>query len=521
METEFDFDGLFVFEMANNHQGRLDHGLNIVREMGRIAKEKEIKAALKLQFRNLDTLIHPDHVKSTANKQIPRFLSTRLSRDEFAQLVRETRAQGMLTMASPFDEESVDFIEELDLDAIKVASCSAKDWPLLERIAEACKPVIFSTGGLLTSDIDKLVSFFDHKGVRYAIMHCVGLYPIPNDKFHLNQIEALARRYPNRVIGWSTHERPSDFEPVQLAFAKGARMFERHVGIETDDIKLNAYSSTPDQVLKWIDAYRRAKTLCGSLSRPLPSKEETDSLLALERGVYCREAVDSDETIPREKVFFALPRSEGQLASGQWKEGIVARRRIGERMPIGVDDVALPADPPNRHIKSAVHEVKALLNEAGVHLSSEFSVEYSHHYGMENFRKTGCVLIDCINREYCKKIIVQLPGQNHPLHYHKRKEETFQVLHGILHIEIDGHHRVLSPGETVLVLPGVWHRFWTETGCVAEEVSTTHFLDDSIYQDKKINKLAREDRKTVVDHWGRFQLSAGARREKPDSEEPA
>jgi N-acetylneuraminate synthase len=94
---------------------------------------------------------------------------------------------------------------------------------------------------------------------------------------------------------------------------------------------------------------------------------------------------------------------------------------------------------------------------------------------------------------------------------HKRKEETFLVLWGSLHIEVEGRHKVLQPGDTLLVLPGVWHRFWTDTGCVFEELSTTHWPNDSVYRDPAINKLTTEQRKTSVDHWGRFQIDAQLR----------
>ena len=76
-----------------------------------------------------------------------------------------------------FDEESVDIIKEMNFDIIKVASCSAKDWPLIEKIADTNLPIIFSTGGLDINNIDDLVSFFTHK-FDFAIMHCV-CYPIP------------------------------------------------------------------------------------------------------------------------------------------------------------------------------------------------------------------------------------------------------------------------------------------------------------------------------------------------------
>ena len=110
--------------------------------------------------------------------------------------------------------------------------------------------------------------------------------------------------------------------------------------------------------------------------------------------------------------------------------------------------------------------------------------------------------------KYAKKIIIQLPGQKHPKHYHERKEETFQVLHGTLHSDLNGTHKILYPGDTLLVQPGVWHSFWTDDGCIFEEVSTTHFDDDSFYKDKKINNMNREDWKTFVNQWGRFEIPA-------------
>ena len=102
-------------------------------------------------------------------------------------------------------------------------------------------------------------------------MHCVSIYPSPVDILQLNQIDFFKSRYPDFPIGWSTHEPPDSVGPVQIAVAKGAELFERHVGIETDTIKLNAYSSTPDQVDNWLAALNDAKVMCGLGLRP-PSR---------------------------------------------------------------------------------------------------------------------------------------------------------------------------------------------------------------------------------------------------------
>ena len=502
----FDFTDLFVLDLANNHQGSVEHGKAIIAACADAVDKAGVRAAIKFQFRDLDSFVHPAHRQASTNKQVSRFLSTRLSWSDFEGLLAAVRARGLLAMCTPFDEPSVDQIVRMGFDVIKVASCSAKDWPLLERIAGADKPVIVSTGGLTQEEVDDVVSFMDHRGCDFALMHCVSIYPTPDEFCNLNNIAGFRDRYPGRVIGWSTHENPADMVPVGLAAALGAQMFERHVGVATEAIALNAYSANPAQLAEWFAAWRKAKQLLGSASRPPPQAVEKRSIDDLKRGIFAKAPIKAGAELKADQVYFAFPYSTGALTSGEWRQGIVATRDIVVDAPIDADAVHVPADPDAKVLKDAVHEVKALLNIAKVPLTTEFTVEYSHHYGVRNFRKVGAVLINVINREYCKKVLVQLPGQTHPLHFHKRKEETFLVLWGRLYIEVDGRRKVLERGDTLLVVPGVWHRFWTESGCVFEEISSTHFADDSVYRDDAINTLSSAQRKTIVDHWGRFQI---------------
>ena len=408
-------------------------------------------------------------------------------------------------MCTPFDEESVSLILKMDIDIIKIASCSAKDWPLLEKIALTGKPIVCSTAGLNIKDIDNIVSFFDHRGVNYAIMHCVAIYPTPSEKLQLNQIEILNNRYPHITIGFSTHESPENFNAIKIAYAKGARIFERHVGVETDEIKLNAYSSTPEQIKKWINAYNEAVALCGTENRPPVNRKEEESLKSLMRGIFIKNNIKKGAKIKRSDVFFAMPIQEGQLSSGEWNKDLVADKDYKKYEPI-------PAELSKKEITrkeliyQAIHEIKGMLNEARIIVGNEFNVELSHHYGMERFREIGATIIDCINRDYCKKLIILLRGQKHPYHYHQKKEETFQVLSGEMEVELEGKLKYMYPGDTILVQPGVWHKFKSSGGVIFEEVSTTHFTDDSFYEDKTINRMPLEQKKTKLINWGRHQF---------------
>jgi N-acetylneuraminate synthase len=152
-------------------------------------------------------------------------------------------------------------------------------------------------------------------------------------------------------------------------------------------------------------------------------------------------------------------------------------------------------------MREAIHDAKGMLNEAGIAVGSQFEVELSHHHGPQQFRRFGAVIINLLNREYCKKLIVVLPGQHHPGHFHKVKEETFHVLHGELDLHLEGKVRHLSAGDMQLIERGQIHEFRSEGGCIIEEISTTHVAKDSHYADRRIASRDPMARKTVVEAW--------------------
>ena len=493
------FDDLFIFEMANSHQGSVEHGKDIIHEMGKIARKYNIKAAVKLQYRNLDTFIHPDYKGRKDVNHIPRFESTRLTYDQFTELVEAIRSEGMIAMSTPFDEDGVDWCMDQGLDIIKVVSCSSLDWPLLEKIAATHKPVIISVGGKTISDIDKLYNYFTHKRCDFAFMHCIAEYPAPIERLQLDFIDKLRRRYPDNVIGYSGHEDPDDNVIPMMAIAKGAKILERHVGLPTETISLNAYSMNPDQADTWVKSALEAKEICKMKKETerYISQAEIDSLNSLMRGVYLKHDVKKGDVLNREDVFFAMPNHDKQMTSGEFFEGVVAGKdykaneELHETKPVTDTNLA----------RSVIHDVKGMLYEANIYLGDTFEAELSHHYGMKHFRQFGAMIISIVNREYCKKLIAVLPGQQHPDHMHKVKEETFQLLYGDLEVVVDGEEREMKPGDIQTVLRGQKHSFSSRTGAVFEEISTTHVKNDSYYDDPVIAGKDLMERKTKVYKW--------------------
>ena len=495
------YDDLFIFEMANSHQGSVEHGIDIIRAMGKIARKHNIKAAVKLQYRDLDTFIHPDFKDRTDVKHIPRFMSTRLTFDQFSELVNAVRAEGMLTMSTPFDETGVEWCMDQGLDIIKIASCSSADWPLLAKASKAKRPLIISTGGKTIEDIDKLYNFFTHRGCDFAFMHCIAQYPAPPESLQLDFIDKMKRRYRDITIGYSGHEDPDNNIVGMMAVAKGVRILERHVGLPTETIKLNAYSMNPEQADKWVEDIKIAKSMCvlQREGQKYVSQEELDSLRSLMRGVYAKQDIAEGEPLTTENVFFAMPCGEKQMTSGEFKDGKLTASRAYK---VNEEILEHPKITGVGIVRGAVHDAKGMLYEAGIALGDNFEVEISHHYGIPHFRQYGAIIINIINREYCKKYIIVLPGQKHPFHAHKVKEETFQVLYGDLDVQLeDGEEKHLHPGDMQTVLRGVMHAFSSKTGAIFEEVSTQHMKSDSYYKDPEIASLDPMERKTYLKKW--------------------
>ena len=252
------FEELFVLEIANNHLGRLERALKIVGTFAQVVRFNNVRAAIKLQFRDVDTFVHKDYLQRTDVRYIKKTLDTRILDDDFAALVKAIRQASCIPMATPFDEKSVDLCCALGIPIIKIASSDLNDWFLLEKIAKTKKPVIVSTGGSSLKDLDDLVTFFQNRNIPLAINHCVSLYPSEDRELELNQIDFLRVRYPSHTIGFSTHEHADWRSSMLIAYAKGARTFERHIDIDADGKPVSPYCSLPEQADTWFKAFQKA-----------------------------------------------------------------------------------------------------------------------------------------------------------------------------------------------------------------------------------------------------------------------
>ena len=338
------FEELFVLEMANNHLGRLDRGLKIVNTFSQVVRFNNIRAAIKLQFRDVDSFIHKDFLHRTDIRYIKKTLDTRMTDDDFATLVKAIRKASCMPIATPFDEKSVDLCCALGIPILKIASSDLNDWMLLEKIAKTKKPVIVSTGGSSLKDLDDLVTFFQNRNIPMAINHCVSIYPSEDREVEMNQIDYLRSRYPSHTIGFSTHECSDWHSSMLIAYAKGARTFERHIDIDADGVAVSPYCSKPEQADAWFKAFHKAKEMCGApgTQKRMPPVKEVQYLDSLVRGVYLREDLPEGHVLSDEDVYLAVPLLQGQISCRELMRGEVLLHAVRRDDPILIDDIESP-----------------------------------------------------------------------------------------------------------------------------------------------------------------------------------
>lgn len=240
--------------------------------------------------------------------------------------------------------------------------------------------------------------------------------------------------------------------------------------------------------------------MCGTANRRMKfGQDEVRSLSELARGCYARKPIGKGEMLTKDHVILAIPTFDGQLTAGNLSKytEYYAKKDIAASQPVLMIDLDVVDN--REKIYAIVQRVKKVARDANISIPGMLDLEISHHYGVDQFSKYGCTMISVINREYCKKLIILVPGQKHPEQYHQKKEESFQVLHGDVLISIDGVERLTKAGDIVIVERGKKHTFSSVHGAILEEVSSTHYKDDSFYTDPAIS--ANQHRKTLISYW--------------------
>jgi len=217
-----------IAELGINHNGSLEIAKKLI--------DVAVKAgchAVKFQKRTVEVVYTPEELTKprenpfgSTNGDLKRGLE--FGKDQYDEIDRYCREKGILWFASPWDEGSVDFLEQYDSPCYKIASASLTDDGLLRYVLDKGRPIILSTGMSTMEQVRHAVSVLGEK--ELVILHCVATYPSKDTELNLLVIQTLMKEFPNIPIGYSGHE--SGVAMSLAAVAMGACVVERHITLD-------------------------------------------------------------------------------------------------------------------------------------------------------------------------------------------------------------------------------------------------------------------------------------------------
>ena len=296
-----------IAEMSGNHNQRLDRALALVDAAADAGVD-----ALKLQTYTADTIsmdtgfvIREDGQSLWEGKSLYQLYKEAYTPWEWhAPIFERARQRGLLAFSSPFDESAVDFLEQLNVPAYKIASFENAHWPLLRRVAATGKPVIVSTGAATLSEIDEAVRVLRGAGCReLVLLKCTSTYPASPATTNLRTIPVLAETF-GCPVGLSDHT--MGVGASVAAVALGACVIEKHFTLRRADGGVDsAFSLEPEELKLLVDETTRAQQALGTVQLCVQASEEKSRLF--KRSIYVARPVATGEVLTADNLRIIRP----------------------------------------------------------------------------------------------------------------------------------------------------------------------------------------------------------------------
>ncbi|AUX10554.1 N-acetylneuraminate synthase [Halalkaliarchaeum desulfuricum] len=294
-----------IAEAGINHNG----SIQIAKELVDVAVEAGADA-VKFQKRKLTETYVEDIVEDPAIAEmgveytVSNLKDVLLTDNQYRELAEYCEEQGIQFLCSPWDEDSVDFLEDIGIPAYKVGSPDMTNFVLLERLLETGKPLLLSTGMSEEREIDRTVEFLQERDAEFGLLHCRSTYPSPFHNLNLDFMNELKRRY-QVPVGYSGHER--GIAVSSSAVAMGACVIERHFTLSRDmDGPDHSASLEPQGLEKLIRDIRNIEESRGTPRRYI-TRGEYNNRVSLAKSLATTRNIQKGEEITREDLTSKSP----------------------------------------------------------------------------------------------------------------------------------------------------------------------------------------------------------------------
>ena len=318
-----------IAEAGVNHEGSLKKAYKLIdfaKKGGADAIKFQTYKAEKLVIKNSPA--YWDTKKEKTKNQFDLFKKyDHFEKEDYIKLYRHCVKKKIDFLSTPFDNESVDFLNPL-MKYFKIASADLNNIPLLKKIASKKKPIFLSTGASNLEEIKSSVKLLKKYGInKIALLHCILNYPTASHNANLNMINSLKKEFVKIKIGYSDHTLPDqDMMVPTTAFLLGAKIIEKHFTLNKKLPGNDHYHSMDYKDLKKLRSnINKILNLIGNkkIKGPIPSEKK--AIKNARRSIVVAKKIKKGEKFSEQNLTFKRP-AVG-LSISEWNKVIGKRSK--------------------------------------------------------------------------------------------------------------------------------------------------------------------------------------------------
>lgn len=291
-----------IAEAGVNHGG----DMNVAKKLINLASEARADAVKFQTFRSEHLILNsvqkaPYQQKTTeaTESQMDMLKKLEVTREQNLELKQYCQEKNIIFLTTPFDEGSLDELDELDLPAYKIASTDTTNLPFLKKVAKKGKPMFLSTGMTYLSEVQMALETIYKYNKDVVLLQCTANYPTKDDEANLATIETFKKHF-DVLVGYSDHTVGTG--AAAFAIPMGAKVVEKHFtldkSLEGPDHKA---SLSPEELKEFVQLVRKVDAFMGS-SIKKPNLSETKTRASLQKCLVANCNIKKGETITEDNI---------------------------------------------------------------------------------------------------------------------------------------------------------------------------------------------------------------------------
>jgi len=323
-----------IAEAGVNHGGDIEVAkqlIDVAVEAGADAVKFQAFRTEHLILKNVSKAPYQQQTTDKAESQYQMLKSLEISRENNNFLKNYCREKNIIFLTTPFDEESLTELDDLDLPAYKIASTDTTNLPFLAKVAKKGKPIFLSTGMCYLSEVSLALETIYKHNKSVVLLQCTANYPIEDSEANLSVLTTFKQHF-DVLLGYSDHTVGVGAAP--FAIPLGAKVVEKHFTLDKNDAGPDhAASLTPDELTEFVQLVRKVDKYLGS-SIKYPSLSETKTRVSLQKSLVAKQVIKAGDLFGEDNI--VAKRANGQGISPLYYQDLLGRKAL---IDYAIDDI--------------------------------------------------------------------------------------------------------------------------------------------------------------------------------------